>query len=68
MPHPLLQSANIYPVLQVPSRVCVTEFVKKPATAEGAVNAAIDFDGAVVELVRHSAMSAIELGSVRNGF
>src|SRR5271157_1163730 len=65
--HPLLQRANVDSVLEVPGSVGVSKLMQKPAGAVGAFGAAIDSDGAVVELVRHLAMSAIELGAVGDG-
>lgn len=68
MPHPLLQRADVDPVLKVPCRVGMTELVQKPAGAVGASGAAVDLDSGVVEFMCHAAMAAVELRAVRNGF
>src|SRR5271166_4445533 len=65
--HPLLQRANVDSVLQVTGRVGVAELMQKPAGTVGAFIAAIDSDCAVVQLVRHFAMPAIELGAIGDG-
>src|ERR1035438_482096 len=65
--HPLLQGADVDSVLQVPGSVRVAKLVQKPAGAVGAFIATIDSDCAIVQLVRHLAMPAIELGAVGDG-
>src|SRR5271166_4522461 len=65
--HPLLQRTNIDAVLQVPGRVGVAKLMQKPARAIGTFGAAIDSSCAVVQLVGHLAMPAIELGAVGDG-
>jgi hypothetical protein len=41
--HPLLERGDVDAVLQVPGRVGMAEFVKKPAAAKRAFGATIDF-------------------------
>ena len=45
--HPLLQSADINAVLQMPRGIGVTEFMKKPPPAVRAVGTAVGFHAAV---------------------
>src|SRR5216684_824005 len=66
MAHPLLQRANVNSVLQVPCRISVSELMKEPTAAVGAIGTAINFDRAVLKLVFDNAMSAVEFGAVRN--
>ena len=67
MPHPLLQRADVDAVLQMAGGIGVAEFVKEPSAAVRPLPAPVDPDGAVVELVRHRAVAAVELAAVRDG-
>ena len=67
MAHPLLQRANVNSVLQVPCRISVSELMKEPTAAVGAIGTAINFDRAVLKLVFDNAMTAVELGTVGHG-
>jgi len=67
MTHPLLQRADVDAVLQVARGVGVAELVKEPSSAERAFGAAVDPDAAVLELLRHGAVTAVELAAPRDG-
>src|ERR1039458_9466659 len=68
MAHPLLQRADIDTVLQVARGVSVAKLVKEPSSAERPLRAAVDPDSAVVQLMGHGAMTAVEFATLRNGF
>src|ERR1019366_1079299 len=57
--HPLLQGANVDPVLQVSCGVGVPELVEEPTAAKWAVGATIDSHRTILKLMRDSAMAAI---------
>jgi hypothetical protein len=64
--HPLLQCADIDPVLEMPSRVCVAKFVKEPSPAVGSIGGTINLHPfAVFQLVSHHAVTAIEFRAKR---
>ena len=67
MTHPLLQRADVDAVLQVARGVSVAELVKEPSSAERYFHAAVDPDSAVVQLVGHGAVTAVEFAAVRDG-
>ena len=66
MSHPLLESSNVNPVLQVPGGVGVPEFVEEPAGTVGTVRASIDFHRSVLKPVFNDTVTAVQFGAVRN--
>jgi len=66
MTHPLLQRADIDAVLQVARGVGVSKLVKEPSSAERSLRAAVDPNSAVVQLVQHGAVTAVEFATLRN--
>ena len=66
MSHPLLQGADVDPVLEVARGICVAEFVEKPTATVGSFGTAIDLYGPVFQLVAHSAMTAVQFSAIRD--
>ena len=66
MAHPPLQGADIDAVLQVAGGVGMAELVQEPAAAVRAGVAAVDALGAVLQLLRGGAVTAVQLAAPRH--
>src|ERR1019366_1644523 len=65
--HPLLEGADVDPVLQVSCGIGVPELVQEPSAAKWAVGATIDSHRTILKLVRDSTVTAIELAAPDDG-
>ena len=61
--HPLLQCADVDPILKVSRRVGVAKLMKEPSPAVGSIGTAIHLHRSVFQLVSHHTMSSIEFGA-----
>src|ERR1022692_4399071 len=62
--HPLLQGPDVDAVLEVPRGIRVAEFVEEPTATVGSFRTAIALYGSVLQLVAHSAMTAVQFSAI----